>query len=62
LFPSWIESHSLVEIREELLRLMQAGRRFRAFSFTLLEVDAKLGEDLIFAFCDTFQQCARDFG
>ena len=58
LFPSWIKSHPLLEIGEELRRLMQLGRRFRAFSFTLLEVDAKLGEDLIFAFHDTFQQCA----
>ena len=60
LFPSWIESHPMPEIREELRRLMQVGKRFRAFSFTLLEVDEKLGADLIFAFYDTFQQCARD--
>lgn len=60
LFPSWIKSHPLVEIREELRRLMRLGSPFRAFSFTLLEVDTLLGEDLIFAFCDTFQQCARE--
>ena len=60
LFPSWIESHALSDIREELLRLMWLGRRFHTFSFTLLEVDAQIVGDLIFAFCDTFQQCARD--
>ena len=59
LFPSWIRSHPLPEIREELRRLMQLGERFRAFSFTLLEVDTMLGDDLLFAFCDTFRQCAR---
>ncbi len=60
LFPSWVESRSLPEIREELLRLMQVGKRFPAFSFTLLEVDEALGGDRIFAFCRVFEQCAGD--
>jgi len=59
LFPSWIESHSMDEIRGELLRLMALGRRFPAFSFTLLEVDTQLGGDLLFEFHETFRQCAR---
>ena len=60
LFPSWITSHPLPEIREELVRLMRIGKRFRGFSFTLWEVDARIGDELIFVFCDTFQRCARD--
>jgi hypothetical protein len=60
LFPSWVKSHPLPEIREELRRLMQLGKRFPAFSFTLLEVDTMLDGEQIFAFYETFRQCARD--
>jgi hypothetical protein len=59
LFPSWVAGHSPDEIRGELLRLMQLGRRFPAFSFSLLEVDTALGGDTIFTFCETFADCAR---
>ena len=59
LFPSWVESHGMDEVRGELLRLMALGKHFPAFSFTLLEVDPRLGEDLIFAFYETFKECAR---
>jgi hypothetical protein len=62
LFPSWIASHPPAEIRAELLRLMRVGNRFRAFTFTCLEVDTKLDGELISAFCETFQECARDTG
>jgi hypothetical protein len=58
LFPSWIESHSMDEIRGELSRLMALGKRFPAFSFTLLEVDTKLGGDLLFEFHEAFRRCA----
>jgi len=51
--------HTATAIRAELLRLMQVGKRFRACTFTCLEVDTKLDGDLIFAFCETFQRCAR---
>jgi hypothetical protein len=60
LFPSWIESHTMDEVRSELLRCMRAGRAFPAFSFTLLEVDTKLGGDLLFEFHETFRQCAME--
>ena len=60
LFPSWVESHPLPEIREELLRLMQLGRRFPAFSFTLLEVDTTMDGDRIFAFCGVFGSARAD--
>jgi hypothetical protein len=58
LFPSWIASHTMDEIRAELQRLMGLGKRFREFSFTLLEIDTQLGGDLIFDFHETFRQCA----
>jgi hypothetical protein len=58
LFPSWIEAHTLAEVRDELLRLMEVGKRFPAFSFTLLEIDAKLGGDLLLEFHHTFRECA----
>ena len=58
LFPSWIASHTSDEIREELLRLMDLGKRFPAFSFTLLEVDTKLGGDPLLEFHETFRACA----
>lgn len=60
LLPAWLESHGMDDVRAELLRLMQWGRRFPSFSFTLLEVDTTLGGDPIFAFHETFKQSARD--
>ncbi|MHB9076790.1 MAG: uroporphyrinogen decarboxylase family protein [Pirellulaceae bacterium] len=62
LFPSWIETKAMDDIRAELRRLMEVGRRFPSFSFTLLEIDTKLGDDLIFSFYETFRQCAMDAG
>jgi len=58
LFPSWIETTAMDDIRAELRRLMELGKRFPAFSFTLLEIDAKLGDNLIFSFHETFRRCA----
>jgi hypothetical protein len=58
LFPGWIESHSMDDVGRELLRLMELGKRFRAFSFTLLEVDSRLGGDVLFEFHETFRRCA----
>jgi hypothetical protein len=59
LFPSWIQTHSLDDIRAELTRLMTIGRRFRSFSFSLLEIDQELGKGKVFEFFDAFQECAR---
>jgi hypothetical protein len=59
LFPSWIASSPPEETRAELLRLMEAGKRFHAFSFTCLEVDTKLDGDLIASFCENFERCAQ---
>jgi hypothetical protein len=58
LFPSWIESQTADEVRAGLLRLMELGQRFPTFSFTLLEIDTRLGGDLIFEFHETFRRCA----
>jgi hypothetical protein len=60
LFPSWIASQGSEEVRAELLRLMRVGQRFRAFTFTCLEIDTKLDGDSIFAFCETFGRCAEE--
>jgi hypothetical protein len=48
------------EIRAELLRLMGMGKRFPAFSFTMLEIDAQLDGDLLLEFHETFRQCAQE--
>ena len=60
LFPSWIQSHSIDDIKEELRRLMSLGKSFPSFSFSLLEVDQTLGKDKIFAFVELFEQCAEN--
>ncbi len=60
LFPAWIASHAMDEVRAELLRLMRAGKAVPAFSFTLLEIDTQLGGDLLFQFYETFRQCALE--
>jgi len=59
LFPSWIQSHPIQDIQEQLLRLMQLGKSFRSFSFSLWEIDSELGGDKIFTFYDTFRKCAE---
>jgi hypothetical protein len=59
LFPSWLESHSASEVASELLRLMELGKRFAGFSFTMLEIDGRLEGDWLFSFHETFQACAR---
>lgn len=58
LLPSWIESHSADELRGELLRLMELGKLFPAFSFTMLEIDTKLDGEPLFEFYETFRECA----
>lgn len=60
LFPSWLRSHSLDEIREELLRLMAIGRSFPRFTFVLLEVDSQLAEGRLFEFHELFRRCAAE--
>lgn len=60
LFPSWVQNHSLEEICEELSRLMQIGKSFRSFTFTLFEVDQELGDRKIFEFHEAFKRCAAD--
>jgi hypothetical protein len=60
LFPGWIQSHTADEIGAELRRLMQLGKRFAAFSFTMLEVDGRLAGDALFAFHETFRRAALD--
>jgi hypothetical protein len=61
LFPSWVQFHSIEEIREELLRLMTIGKAFRSFSFSLLEIDQELGKGKIFEFFEVFRECAAKF-
>ena len=58
LFPSWIASHTMDDVRVELLRLMNVGKRFPAFSFTMLEIDAQLDGDVLLEFHEAFRQCA----
>jgi hypothetical protein len=60
LFPSWIGSHSGDEIRAELVRLMRPLAKFPVCSFSLLDIDTKLDGDPLFAFCETFAQCAQE--
>jgi hypothetical protein len=45
LFPAWLRSHSREELRDELSRLLRAGRAFPSFTFTLLELDVELAGD-----------------
>jgi hypothetical protein len=58
LFPSWLQSRSMDEIREELRRLMRQGRSFPNFSFTLWDIDEELAKGRIFEFYELFQSCA----
>jgi hypothetical protein len=37
--------------------LMQIGRSFRSFTFTLLEIDQELGDGKIFEFYEVFKTC-----
>ena len=37
---------------------MKLGKCFPSFSFSLLEIDTQLGDDTIWEFHETFQECA----
>ena len=60
LFPSWIAAHTMDDVGAELSRLMRIGLRFPAFSFTMLEIDARLDGDRLLEFHETFRRCARE--
>jgi len=59
LFPSWVATTPLEELREELSRLMRVGRSFPDFTFSLFEVDPALAQGRIFEFYEVFRECAR---
>ncbi len=59
LFPSWIASTPMEEIRAELLRLMRAGLAFPRFTFSIFEVDPALAAGRIHEFTEVFRQCAE---
>jgi len=59
LFPSWIASTPLEEIRAELARLMRAGLAFPRFTFSIFEVDPALAAGRIHQFVEVFRQCAE---
>jgi len=58
LFPSWLITTSLEEIREELTRIMTLGSAFRSFAFSVFEIDPVLAQGRIFEFYDIFRDCA----
>jgi hypothetical protein len=60
LFPAWVGSTPLDDLRAELKRLMRLGGRFPSFSFSLYDVDSELGGDRLFAFFEVFRQCVSD--
>lgn len=60
LFPSWIAAQAMDDVRTELSRLMRIGRQFPAFSFTMLEIDARLDGDKLLEFHESFRRCALD--
>jgi len=60
LFPSWIASRPMEDVRCELQRLMGIGKQFRRFSFTCLEMDEKLDGEVMAAFYETFRECAEE--
>jgi hypothetical protein len=62
LFPAWVGSASVDELRGELARLMGLGNRFPSFSFSLYDVDSALGGDRLFEFFEVFRQCAQAAG
>ena len=61
LFPGWIQAHGVVEIREQLDRLMRAGLAYQSFSFTLKEIDTSLAGDRIHELYDIFRECALKY-
>ena len=45
---------------DELSRLMAIGKRFRRFTFTLLEIDSQLADRGLEGFVELFCRCAAD--
>ncbi len=59
LFPGWLQSTPLEDIREELDRLMRAGLGFSDFTFSIFEVDSSLAAGRVFEFYELFRECAE---
>ena len=59
LFPSWLQFHSLSDIREELERIMRLGLLFPSFTFSVLEIDFALAKGRIFELFEAFRECAE---
>ncbi|HUV09138.1 MAG TPA: hypothetical protein VMX75_15495 [Spirochaetia bacterium] len=60
LFPAWLESVSLQEIRSELARIMEIGLSFSSFTFSMYHIDSRLAQGRIFEFYDIFKICAEE--
>jgi len=58
LFPHWVYSTSGTDIKDELLHLMNIGRAFPSFSFSLYEIDSFLADKKIYEFYEIFRECA----
>lgn len=58
-FPHWLATRDIPEIEAEAGRIIEAGRRFPAFSCSLYEIDAMIGDDRLFAFCAALRRAAQ---
>jgi len=59
LFPSWLNTTPLEEIREELIRIMKFRSAFTSLDFSVFDIDPVLAHSRIFEFYDIFQHCAE---
>lgn len=56
LFPHWLISHSMEDIKEEISRLVHIGKKFKSFSFSLFEIDLSIEDDLLFGLYEIFHK------
>ena len=59
-FPQWLMTHTVDEVRDEVLRQMDSGRRFSRFSFSIHGIDNLTGDDRVRALYNTFKEAALE--
>ncbi|HEY3418554.1 MAG TPA: uroporphyrinogen decarboxylase family protein, partial [Armatimonadota bacterium] len=58
-FPHWLRDHSPAEIADEVRRLLEAGRRFPVFNFSVQDVDPFMDDEKLRGFYQIVQEEAR---
>ena len=60
LLPSWLQSTSVGDMKDDLDRLITVGRLFRSFSLSLSDIDFETSKEKLFSFYENIRKCIVD--